>query len=185
MDDFRELVKRAQNRPELEGLYRQLTADEDGHPQGPLDRVRVLKFLQEVQMIDTSKSELLFDQYAQHVNLNTINSPFTSSTSLPSHDEETASTQRSLSTDYTGQADGSTTETTSPVWTLESLTGFLSSADNAPPRAIDMTQPLPNYFISSSHNTYLVGEQWRGESTVEGYIRVLLAGCRCVECKLP
>ena len=44
-----------------------------------------------------------------------------------------------------------------------------------------MSHPLPDYFISSSHNTYLVGEQWRGESTAEGYIRVLLAKCRCVE----
>ena len=44
-----------------------------------------------------------------------------------------------------------------------------------------MSYPLQSYYISSSHNTYLVEEQWRGESTVEGYIRVLLAKCRCVE----
>lgn len=45
----------------------------------------------------------------------------------------------------------------------------------------DMTHPLPSYFISSSHNTYLVGHQLVGSSTVEGYIRALLAGCRSVE----
>jgi phosphatidylinositol phospholipase C delta len=44
-----------------------------------------------------------------------------------------------------------------------------------------MTHPLPSYFISSSHNTYLVGHQFVGSSTVEGYIRALLAGCRSVE----
>lgn len=67
------------------------------------------------------------------------------------------------------------------VWTIDSLADYLLSSDNSPRRDIDMTRPLPEYFISSSHNTYLVGEQWRGESTVEGYIRVLLTGCRCVE----
>lgn len=66
-------------------------------------------------------------------------------------------------------------------WTVRSLSDFLLSSDNAQNQAQDMTLPLQNYYISSSHNTYLVGEQWRGESTVEGYIRVLLAGCRCVE----
>ena len=70
------------------------------------------------------------------------------------------------------------------VWTLDSLTEFLLSPENAPYQGQDMTRPLPEYFISSSHNTYLVGEQWRGESTVEGYIRVLLAKCRCVESEL-
>uniref|UniRef100_A0A674AG32 Phosphoinositide phospholipase C n=1 Tax=Salmo trutta TaxID=8032 RepID=A0A674AG32_SALTR len=45
----------------------------------------------------------------------------------------------------------------------------------------DMTQPLNHYFISSSHNTYLMEDQLRGHSSVEGYIRALKRGCRCVE----
>ena len=100
----------------------------------------------------------------------------------------------------------------SDVITKEGLTNYLMSDENSPVFLDrldiyqDMDQPLPNYYINSSHNTYLIGRQFGGKSSVEMYrqvnfapishtncnnirarqncheiAQVLLAGCRCVE----
>ncbi|NXN97391.1 PLCZ1 phosphodiesterase, partial [Rhinopomastus cyanomelas] len=45
----------------------------------------------------------------------------------------------------------------------------------------DMNYPLCDYFISSSHNTYLISDQLIGPSDIWGYTSALLKGCRCLE----
>ncbi|KAJ2742143.1 1-phosphatidylinositol 4,5-bisphosphate phosphodiesterase delta-1 [Coemansia sp. BCRC 34301] len=52
-----------------------------------------------------------------------------------------------------------------------------SNANQSP----NMDMPLNQYYVSTSHNTYLVGDQIVGPSKVEAYVRALLRGCRCIE----
>ncbi|KFA79567.1 hypothetical protein S40288_01094 [Stachybotrys chartarum IBT 40288] len=46
---------------------------------------------------------------------------------------------------------------------------------------LDLSWPLASYFVSSSHNTYLTGNQLSSSSTTDAYASVLRRGCRCVE----
>uniref|UniRef100_A0A8C6PBS1 Phosphoinositide phospholipase C n=1 Tax=Nothobranchius furzeri TaxID=105023 RepID=A0A8C6PBS1_NOTFU len=71
--------------------------------------------------------------------------------------------------------------------TMDGFQAYLCSLDGSifKPELLelhqDMTQPLSHYFISSSHNTYLLENQLTGLSSLEGYIQALKRGCRCVE----
>ena len=50
-----------------------------------------------------------------------------------------------------------------------------------PPSATDRSHPLPEYFISSSHNTYLLAHQLYGSSCASAYHVAIETGSRCVE----
>ncbi|KDN52875.1 1-phosphatidylinositol-4,5-bisphosphate phosphodiesterase delta-3 [Tilletiaria anomala UBC 951] len=45
----------------------------------------------------------------------------------------------------------------------------------------DRSHSLSEYFVSSSHNTYLTADQLVGKSSSTGYTHTLLSGARCVE----
>lgn len=70
---------------------------------------------------------------------------------------------------------------------LDGFTSYLTSAEchlfDSEHDAVcqDMSQPLSHYYINSSHNTYLIEDQFKGPSDISGYIRALKMGCRCVE----
>ncbi|KAL1405197.1 hypothetical protein Q8F55_008822 [Vanrija albida] len=50
-----------------------------------------------------------------------------------------------------------------------------------PPEVVDRSHPLTDYFMSSSHNTYLLAHQLYGTSCPTGYEMALKTGARCVE----
>ncbi|PHH64693.1 hypothetical protein CDD81_4134 [Ophiocordyceps australis] len=84
--------------------------------------------------------------------------------------------------------DDSTTAATQlvsqPSVDLDSFLAYMSSQDcelTLPCPREDYSWPLSSYFISSSHNTYLTGNQLSSSSTTGAYTSVLRRGCRCVE----
>ncbi|KAL2357334.1 phosphoinositide phospholipase C [Cryomyces antarcticus] len=151
---FEDFMRRLKERKDIKRIY----IDIKPKSAATMDLSTFLNFLRTVQGVDVAKDEAhwanVFDKYSRAPRLK-------------------AATQHSE-------------EEPAPGMSFHAFQAYLYSAANRPlpaPKTEEVTlnRPLNEYFISSSHNTYLLGRQVAGESSTEAYITVLLQGCRCVE----
>ncbi|CAE6502781.1 unnamed protein product [Rhizoctonia solani] len=202
--DFQNFVKKLHARPDIKRLWNRMRGE------GLFDLVVFARFMREEQMMtDITDSELarIFQKYATGgTELPTpppepyIESPSASSPIFKARSRSRSRSSGSFtfsSNKFKNAQPASPTvcsypdkepstpahSLTTPHFTLDDFSTFLLSAENSAfeDKEHDMTRPLSEYYISSSHNTYLVGHQLVGESTIEGYIRSLGSGCRSVE----
>lgn len=168
--DFQKFVKLLKARPELDLLYKKLCS-------GANFTFRVFEqFMRDCQKSSLTQEELrnLFLRYA--IKFESAKTALLPGQPLPASPPP-----------LSPSASSSTLNIDDITLSLDAFSAFLLSSDNSAfmdqhgKIYHDMTRPLCDYFISSSHNTYLVGNQVMGDSTIEGYIRALLQGCRSVE----
>ncbi|XP_045463914.1 1-phosphatidylinositol 4,5-bisphosphate phosphodiesterase gamma-1 [Harmonia axyridis] len=138
-------------------------------------------------MLDEKKLDTLFDKILDYspnlktVSLHDLSNFLTKEQSQPVDDE------RTLSTLMCNFLKDPQRDVQDPYFTVYEFMDFLFSKQNDLWNPIrnnvyqDMCRPLSHYWISSSHNTYLTGDQFSSESSVEAYVRCLRMGCRCVE----
>ena len=152
---FESFVKSVLERQDLKKIFNSIR--KPGSPE--LDEGSFLKFLQDTQGIDT-KARLdywikAFENHARRCRPKGASSPL--ATEYKEHTMNFAAFQ--------------------DLMTRTSLGKGISTSRNEE----KLNRPLNEYFISSSHNTYLVGRQIAGQSSTEAYISALTQGCRCVE----
>lgn len=204
--DFQRFVKLLKARPDITLLYKKLCYSNDGQ----FDFSVFEHFMRNAQKSTLSRPELLelFTHYAKKPDGSSDASPPHSppppdgpvspparllspplSTSPPSDAviSHPLTAPIDISVAYITHKLSTSSRSPRLVMSPDGFTSFLLSSDNS---AFveqqgkvwhDMTRPLSEYLISSSHNTYLTGNQLVGSSTIEGYIRALLHSCRSVE----
>ena len=152
--EFKNFLKRLKERKDVNDVFKNRAQD----PKMGMTLDEFLSFLRDVQKEDVGSDHAywvaLFDKFVRK-----------SKPRVPSDSSDTSPPRSRMS--------------------LDTFSSFLASASNgvyasrAPQSRFD--RPLNEYFISSSHNTYLLGRQVAGASSTEAYITALQQGCRCVE----
>ncbi|KAL4810190.1 PLC-like phosphodiesterase [Aspergillus unguis] len=82
------------------------------------------------------------------------------------------------------QHDPSSADGADPLSSLAAFHAYMASPSASalrPASPPDVSAPISDYFISSSHNTYLTGNQLYSDAAADAYTNALLSGCRCVE----
>ncbi|MCJ1398103.1 Phospholipase C [Xylographa trunciseda] len=154
-DEFKDFVRRLKERGDLKDIYKRFVGI--GHE--GLDLDNFLKFLRAIQGIDVDTNPIHWQKvFGKFVRKALLKSP----TVIPASSDESPS-----------------------YMSFEAFCSFLFSTHNSivptKPPEIKLDRPINEYFISSSHNTYLLGRQLAGSSSTEPYIRALQRACRCVE----
>ncbi|KZV92209.1 PLC-like phosphodiesterase, partial [Exidia glandulosa HHB12029] len=182
--DFQRFVKLLKRRPEIERLFMKVSNEDE-----KFDFPDFEKFMRDYQKSDLSTHELerIFKKFADttadgEVAVSPPQSPKPPTLAL------TAAVQPlSVQGAHAPPSEQPQPTKEHTLWSVGAFNSFLLAGENAAFADQhgkvwqDMTKPISEYYIASSHNTYLVGNQLVGESTFEGYIRALLCGCRSVE----
>ncbi|KAI1491195.1 hypothetical protein F5X96DRAFT_487090 [Biscogniauxia mediterranea] len=151
--EFQVFVREMKRREDIRNIYRDLASD----PDKGISFQEFMRFLREVQCEDVDSNASFWEtRFLRYVH-------------------------RNKPRDVTFQR----LDRDSLLMTEEAFAAYLHSKDNDPlirePFEYSLDRPFNEYFISSSHNTYLVGRQVADVSSVEGYIMTLVRACRSVE----
>ena len=151
--EFKDFIRKLKHREDIKDIYKSLKPNESGG----LTLEIFLSFLQHTQGIDVQASRnhwvKIFNKYIRLANKSQIGQ---------------------------SEADEPPTEMKTAAFT-EFLCSDDNNIQNFKATGVMFHKPLNEYFISSSHNTYLLGRQVAGGSSTEAYIRALQRACRCVE----
>ena len=151
--EFTDFVRQLKQRSDIKDIYKSINPN----PHEGISLDSFLKFLQETQCINVSLNRhgwvRVFNKHIRQANKSQI--------------PQDAVEDPTIQMDFAAFSD------------------YLCSDDNNVQdfrtSEVKFDKPLNEYFISSSHNTYLMGRQVAGNSSTEAYIRALQRGCRCVE----
>jgi len=153
--EFLEFVRLLKARKDIHSIYRQAA---DNAERG-ITKDEFLRFLRDVQHENVDKEsaywEHIFTYYARKGRPRDV-------------EKLLLGTEDDLAMSEAGFATFLTSPTNSPIL-KEPLQGY------------KLDRPMTEYYISSSHNTYLLGRQVKGVSSTEGYVSALGRGCRCIE----